>query len=104
MDVLDVQLESIHAFRRVWNKVVAVVVHGAGSDLTVSWPVMWVEWSWGDIGGSVKGGIVGSSCREGVSPDGRDDRYDTLGGSSRRLSEFNKDDFVVDQFWMRRRV
>jgi len=65
---------------------------------------MCVERGCGDVGGSVVGWVVGGACREGVNPDGRDDGNDALDSSSRRLGEFNEDDFVVDQFWVRRRV
>ena len=82
----------------------SIVVHRASSYLTISWPIMCVERGCGDVGGSVVGWVVGGACREGVNPDGRDDGNDALDSSSRRLGEFNEDDFVVDQFWVRRRV
>ena len=75
-------MDHIHSFGGIRDAGVAVVVHGAGDYLTVSWPVGWVKGGCGDVGGGVGGGVAGGVCWEGVGPkrgDGGDDALDRSG-------------------------
>ncbi len=94
-------LERLEAVRSVGDKCVAVVVHGAGGDLTVAGPV--ICWDGFETDGrclmrSRRGGGV---KREGVWPAGCDN-IEKGGdcGALKGLKEFNKDEFLVYKEWV----
>jgi hypothetical protein len=96
-----VYLERLEAVRSVGDKCVAVVVHGAGGDLTVAGPV--ICWDGFETDGrcltrSRRGGGV---KREGVWPAGCDN-IEKGGdcGALKGLKEFNKDEFLVYKEWV----
>ena len=96
MQLLCVYLERLEAVRSVGDKCVAVVVHGAGGDLTVVGPVICGDRFKADgrcLMGSRRGGGV---KREGVWRAGCDN-IEKGGdcGAVKGLKEFDEDEFLV---------
>jgi hypothetical protein len=96
VQLLCVYLERLEAVRSVGDKCVAVVVHGAGGDLTVVGPVICGDGFKADgrcLMGSRRGGGV---KREGVWRAGCDN-IEKGGdcGAVKGLKEFDEDEFLV---------
>ncbi len=85
----------------IGDKWVAIVVHGAGGDLTVSGPVVCGNWFEADVGCVMLGGRGVGVYWEGLWPAGCNDvEYGGDRGAVEGLEYFDEDEFLFEEGWI----
>jgi hypothetical protein len=90
-------LDRLEALFGIGDKLVAIVVHGTGGDLTVSGPVFCGNLFEADVGRVMLGGRGVGVYWEGLWPAGCNDEYGGDCGAVEGLEYFDEDEFLFEE-------